>query len=167
VGACSADIKLKAPVQVQGDGREALLTDTMAKAGDYFKLGSGNIAISDDAFQAVYGKPLPKQNREPGDPFTISSTLGDIWTNPIGKPLVLKMMEGMGRMFGGGAPAGGEPPAPPTELPAGLAEMPLRSIALFAGDQLSLDMLDTLVAAMNGNITPEFQQMMAAFGGKK
>jgi len=50
--------------------------DFRQSAPCYYDLSDG-INVPDDAFAALLGAPLPKREREPGDPFTQNSTLSE------------------------------------------------------------------------------------------
>lgn len=78
--------------------------------------------------------------------FTLNSTFGDILADPKGKEIVGQMMQSMG--MGGAEQAGGGIMSSEA-MAAMMGYMPLRGIAMFAGDAVSPEMLQGLVDALN------------------
>jgi hypothetical protein len=151
--ASSADVRLSAKVAVLGDGREEALASLEAKAPEYFSLkkalGKGEFTVPDASFAALYGKPLPPAERQPGEPFTLNSTLEEIKDHPIGQKLLEAAKQQMSAMAGDGGEGGiGD------MLNAMLGEMPLRSLGMFAGDKMPPEMLEALVDGLNGKPNP-------------
>jgi beta-glucosidase len=148
--ASSADVRLSAKVAVLGDGREEAIAGLAAKAPEYFApkkaLGKGEFTVPDASFAALYGKPLPPSERQPGEPFTLNSTLEEIKDHPIGQKLLAEFRQQMQAMSGDGGIG--------DMLNAMLAEMPLRSLGMFAGDKMPPEMLEALVDGLNGKPNP-------------
>ncbi|MDR0910300.1 MAG: glycoside hydrolase family 3 C-terminal domain-containing protein, partial [Spirochaetaceae bacterium] len=148
VGSSSRDIRLKTKIEVEGGKRENLLKDVMQKADVYFdikdafKEGKG-LQISDAAFKAIYGKALPKPDGEPDAPFTRSSSVEDVWSNPQARAALVGMLKKANSFYE--IPDGPIPEKPP----AGQEEAPLRAIALWSGGAISLDDVDELCAKLN------------------
>lgn len=150
VGASVADILLTAKMDVAGDGDEALLSSQNGLG--YFKL-TGN-SFSDADFTALYGKPLPPSERNPGDPYTINDTLADIKDTAIGakmlemvKKQTAQMIEGVGDDMSG-------------MINAMMEEMPLRGFGMLSGGQLPPNFAELLVDALNGNPSPALAQLL-------
>ncbi len=74
VGASSRDIKLEATVNVESTV-EAEIPDYRKSAPCYY--GADIMAVSDEAFKAVYGKELPPSQRDKNAPFTVLNTIED------------------------------------------------------------------------------------------
>ncbi len=74
VGASSRDIKLEANVYVESTV-DAEVPDYKATAPCYY--GADIMAVSDEAFKAVYGKELPPSVRDKNAPFTFLNTIED------------------------------------------------------------------------------------------
>jgi beta-glucosidase len=87
VRASSADSGLVAVLQLQGDGKETLLTDLAAATPVYFDFRKGSRGVSDAEFEAVYRRPLPPSGRQEGEPFTVNSTIDDLRNTMTGKIL--------------------------------------------------------------------------------
>ena len=74
VGASSRDIKLEANVYIESTV-DAEVPDYKATAPCYY--GADIMAVSDEAFKAVYGKELPPSVRDKNAPFTFLNTIED------------------------------------------------------------------------------------------
>jgi beta-glucosidase len=145
VGASSVSLPLTAAIQVVGDGKESALAAQKTAAADYFAVAKGGIAISDEAFTAVLGRPIPPSQRAPTEPFTVNSTIGEIKDTPAGGQLYTQVLQGMAAMFGGG----GEPdPDMKRMAEAMVGDMPLRALAMFS-PEMSPAMLDGIIAGAN------------------
>jgi beta-glucosidase len=158
IGASSQDIKLKQPITVVGDGREAALADQKAKAPEYFNLKNEALTVSDASFQAVYGQPLPHMNHMPGDLFTPNSTFADFKDTEIGKVLLAKVIEGSKEMFGGGN-SGGDATTQ-LMLENMMTEMPLRAMGMMGGGKFPPEAVGLIVDALNGKPSPALAQLL-------
>lgn len=144
VGSSSRDIRLEAPIQVQGDGKEEKLAFLKQTAPAYFNLPRGDFAMEEAQFAALYGQPLPPQQRQPDEPFTQNSTLNDIKDTLVGKQ-ILKMMQKRAEkvMAEGGADM-------EAMVRAILMDAPLRSMVMMSGGEFSPKQLDGMVDLLNG-----------------
>lgn len=81
--------------------------------------------------------------------FTINSTMGDILADPKGAQIIGEMMQAMGSIAP--QPTEGEDSGAMSEagMAAMMQSMPLRGIAMFAGDAVTPDMLQGLLDALN------------------
>ncbi len=78
--------------------------------------------------------------------YTINSTLGDIMADPKGQQVVGQMMQSMG--MGDMGEVGGDAMSSDAMM-AMMGYMPLRGIAMFAGDAVTPEMLQGLLDALN------------------
>ncbi len=79
--------------------------------------------------------------------YTVNSTLGDIMADPKGQQVIGQMMQSMGM----GEMSTGEGDAMSSDaMMAMMGYMPLRGIAMFAGDAVSPETLQGLLDALNG-----------------
>ncbi len=74
VGASSRDIKLEATVNVESTVK-AEIPDYRKSAPCYY--GADIMAVSDEAFKAIYGKEIPPSQRDKNAPFTVLNTIED------------------------------------------------------------------------------------------
>lgn len=86
VGASSRDIRLSASVEAEADD-DLHLPDHRADAPCYYDL-SGGIAVPDDAFAAVLGRPIPPRERQAGEAHTLNATLEETQDSFFGRLLV-------------------------------------------------------------------------------
>ncbi len=147
VGASSADIRASASVRVESAQPEVNPPDLRQVAPVYYNLPAGGLRVEDAAFRTLYGAELPSNQRQPGEPFTITSTLGEVRGNIIGKRLHATVLENMRKVLGSG---GDETTNLMVERV--IDEMPLRNLVLFSGGQFSFEMVDGLLAMMNGRL---------------
>lgn len=78
--------------------------------------------------------------------FTMNSTLGDIMADPRGAQIIGQMMQSMGM---GGMPESEGDAMSSGAMAAMMGYMPLRAIAMFAGDAVKPEMLQGLLDALN------------------
>ncbi|MDR1107763.1 MAG: glycoside hydrolase family 3 C-terminal domain-containing protein [Spirochaetaceae bacterium] len=142
VGASSADIRLRAAVTVTGDGKEAALAALQKSAAPYFKLRDGGIPGEGAAFEALLGQ---RPGKKPAAAFSVNSTLSEIRAAPGGEALISRLTRETGTVFGGDTPSDMQ-----RMFDAMLADMPLRTLALFSSGRLSPQMIEETVAALNG-----------------
>ena len=86
IGASSRDIRLKANLEAEADA-DRHRPDHRASAPCYYDLSRG-IAVSNEAFAAVLGRPIPPRERQEGEPHTLNATLEEAQDSPIGRLLV-------------------------------------------------------------------------------
>jgi beta-glucosidase len=155
VGASSADIRLQAPVTVQGDGKESKLASLRAAAPCYFSIGStpGRPCVSDASFTAVYGRALPPAERAPGELFTVNSTLSEFKDTPVGEKLAAFIARGVQDAFAGDNDIS-------LIIDTMIGDMPLRTLAMMGGDKFPASAITALVDALNGNPSPEILALL-------
>lgn len=78
--------------------------------------------------------------------FTMNSTVGDIMADPKGAQIIAQMTQSMGM---GGAPESEGDAMSSDAMAAMMGYMPLRAIAMFAGDAIKPEMLQGLLDALN------------------
>jgi beta-glucosidase len=143
VGASSADIRLRAEVQVEA-GPLAPLPLSPDQLAPYYQLPTTS-TIPDATFEALLGRPLPANQGERKGAYTLNSPVGDMQDSPIGRLLGNVMQKQMQRMIQG-----------QEDTPIGLLmeamarEMPLRAM-LMTGGAISREMLEALLVMINGN----------------
>jgi beta-glucosidase len=159
VGADSRDIRLRGSVTVTGDGRETVLATLREKAPEYFALKKDGFVVSDASLTALYGRPLPPSERQPGDPFTLNSTMFDIKDTQIGQGLLAQLKQGFAEAFG----AGSGPDDMSRIIERMMLDMPLRTLSMLSQGQLPPQAIDGIVDVLNGKPDPIIEGM---FGGK-
>ena len=87
LGASSRDIRLSGVVQAPADD-DLHLPDHRADAPCYYDLSNG-IVVSDEAFAAVFGRPIPPRERQLNEPHTLNATLAEAQDSLFGRILVL------------------------------------------------------------------------------
>ncbi|GHV70958.1 glycosyl hydrolase [Spirochaetia bacterium] len=149
VGASSRDIRLSADISVKGDGKEALLADLQNKAAAYYNLVSGGVKtgpwkVPDADFSALLGTPLPAAARSPGEPYTMNSTVAEVYEHPAGKAFLEALRAGMAQFIG----SVDETMARMFE--AMIMDMPLRGVLMLGQGQITEEQLTGLLTALNG-----------------
>jgi beta-glucosidase len=147
IGVSSTDIRFRAPVTVTGDGKEALLGDLQKKAASYFRIGEGDFTADQAAFAALLGEAPSKKDDAPL--VSPNSTLSDIRAVPGGEAYFTRIeqaiKQGMEQMFGGGN----------SDIrhmfEAMFADTPLRLLPMFSQGRVTRQMVEEIVAALNGN----------------
>jgi len=82
VAASSRDIRLTHSLHLEGEETNCPLN----KALIYYNLSDNNFSLAD--FQVLYGEALPPPEREPGHPFDLNSSLGEISVSAFGRWLL-------------------------------------------------------------------------------
>jgi beta-glucosidase len=141
VGSGSADIRLAGEIRVEGDGLEKALAPLKEKTAEYFLQGKGEFSVSDAAFEALLGRPLPPSRRNPGDPFTVNNTLEDIKDTEIGGKLVEEFRAAIGRQFNGDRGLR-------LMMESMVMEMPLRSISML-NPEMTPEKVSGLIGMLN------------------
>lgn len=142
IGASSRDIRLAAKVTVEEN--HAFTTpvpDYGAVAPCYYDLSSGIAHVPDEAFLAVYGRPLPVRARQEGEPHTVNSTFEDIQDKWLGRVLAAQMRKQTQKM-------GDEEMQRMIENV--MREAPLRMLTMMGGKQFTANRLAGLVDMLNG-----------------
>jgi beta-glucosidase len=142
VGASSADIRLRATVEVEAEPL-APLPVAADELAPYYQIATAT-DIPEDAFEALLGHALPVNLGARKGSYTLNSPVGDMRDSFVGRLLSSFMHKQMARMIQG-----------QEDTPIGLLmeamarEMPLRSM-LMAGGGINREMLDALLVMING-----------------
>ena len=146
VGTSSKDIVLEETVQVEGDGKEQLMTELKSSAEIYYQLPKTDVLeIPKEAFVSIYGGALPKAPAR-GKPFTVNSTLGDVRASFVGRRLYNMVAKQAAKMFLGG----GSDDSIKRLTENMIGGMPLRSLIMMSGGTLTPKRVQFLLRLMNG-----------------
>jgi len=141
VSASAIDTRLTGQTSTQGDGDESLLSGQS-------ELGYNNVSdnkFSESDFSALYGKPLPPQERLPGEAYTVNSTLGDIKHTPIGARILQEAAKKASESLG----LGGEDVK--RMVDAMLMDMPLRALGMMGGGAMPPNFAELVISTLNGS----------------
>ncbi len=142
VGASSRDIRLTATLPVQSD-REIDAAVRGSGPDRAPALGQDGLTVSDAAFAAMLGKPVPPQ--ESPRPFHVNSTLTEVAETWLGRLLKERAVRNFQRQLG--VTARDETNARMFEEMAN--NMPLRSLVLFSRGRLGFRTVSLLIALLN------------------
>lgn len=147
IGASSRDIRLTAVIQVTST-IEAPLPDLREEAACYYDL-SGGLQVSDEAFIAVLGRPLPARERQTGAAHTINSTFSDIQDKWLGRQFLKIIWKKIDKL-------GADNPDIKLLAEKTIMDAPLRQIATWStGDGnggFSTNQMEGLVDLLNGKL---------------
>lgn len=118
---------------------------------------SSPLKVPDEAFEALYGRPLPPSSRKPGEPFTVNSTLSEIATTRAGAAFLMQVQQLMAGMTGSGQAASAADETMARMIQHMMSELPLRALVTFSQGALSHDQIARLLAAMNAELTANNQ----------
>lgn len=146
LGASSRDIRLKYKVKVNSANPEVQLKDLRNIIPEYFNIKNKK-SISNKSFEILLGRKIPLQHRLPGEPFTMTSTVGDVSHTPIGKELYKDALKTFLTV------ADGEEINPKMErmMRAIVDELPLRSLVLISGGEIGSEKVKDLLKKINEN----------------
>ncbi len=144
VGASSADIRLRAEVQVEAEPL-APLPGPQDKLVPYYQLPTASY-IPDEAFEALLGRHLPTNQGARKGSYTLNSPVGDMQDSFVGRLLFYFMRKQIQGMIQDqeDTPIG-------VLMQAAVREGPLR-LMLMSGGQVSREMLEALLNMINGRI---------------
>ena len=139
IGASSRDIRLRQRIVLDGDpaGDCATAAPTLVDA---------RLAVNDDTFTAMLGKPIP--TAEAIRPFHLNSTFAEIATTWLGRKVAAAVKAQFARRMGAGADA-----ATRRMIDAMANDMPLRQLVLFSGGTVSFAQIEAFVAVLNGRFS--------------
>jgi beta-glucosidase len=149
VGASSADIRLRATVWVESSQPALTVPSFEEDAPVYYRLPAGELLIPDGAFRALYGKDIPPNQRLPGEPYTITSTLDEIKSTFIGRRIYAQVLANLRKALGGG-----ENETLNLMVERMIGDMPLRNLVTFSAGRFSFEMVNSLLLLMNGKLIP-------------
>lgn len=136
IGASSRDIRLRQRIVLDGDSTGD--RDTALPT-----LVDGRLAVDDDTFTAMLGKPIPQA--EAARPFHLNSTFAEISATWLGRKVATAVKAQFARRMGGGADA-----ATRRMIDAMANDMPLRQLVLFSGGAVGFAQIEAFVAVLNG-----------------
>lgn len=157
IGSSSRDLRLHESVEIIGKD-DIPVPNYKTSTPSYYGLSDEAFKIDEDEFQNLYGKPLPKRHREPGDAFTETSTMTEISEKFIGRLLYNKIKKQAEAMFDNGEVDVEE--GNKAMLDAMLADMPLRALGMMGGDQLPKYFVEALVLILNGKRLKGIRMLM-------
>jgi len=139
VGASAQDIRLQAQLLIEAN--ETTLSDMPAVYKNFPK----GTPVSQQDFESLLGRPVPVNKKDIKGHFTINTPFEDLNDAFIGRQLNNFMQKQMGKMIAGQE---GTPTA--TLMEAMGRESPLRSMLMMGDGTITREMLDSLVAILNG-----------------
>lgn len=145
VGRSSRDILLTTTLLVTGDDTIEV-PNYRESAPDYYSMNTINNELSGSSFKAILGKTIPRNKLGISEPFTLTSTLGDVKHTFVGKRLH-KMVVGNFEKMLGDLP---DDDSTVLMMQRVVDEMPIRSMVLMGNGMLNFEMADGLIQMMNG-----------------
>jgi len=139
VGASSRDIKFRGPLTV----RSNFTPPDTQEMDEYRHPAKKNFLISDKAFVAVLGGPIPRP--QPIRPFHINSTLGEIRETFLGRIIYSLAKKEAFKLWNSDMDDTAR-----KIIEAGVKEAPLRSMVLLTGGQFSFSIVKGIVSLING-----------------
>lgn len=127
-GASSRDIRLTAPVRLEGSAPEAAPAETLPSYCD----PAASWPPSREQFEALLGAPVPPER--PLRPFTSNSTLGQVRASLAGRIFYRTIRKNMEKQFSG---TGDGMEEFGRIIDAMLEDMPLRQLAMLSGGAMS------------------------------
>lgn len=115
-----------------------------AQHAAYTTLSNGDFIVSDEDFASLYSKPLPPALHQPGDRYTLNSTLGEIAATNTGRAIIEQIQQQMGAMVNtdGDETMG-------RLMQRIMGELPVRALAMFSGGAMSPHQIQGIVDAIN------------------
>lgn len=151
VGASSRDIRLKADVMIEGDGREDEYAAFCESLDGYVNI-SHPLNISDTEFEKALGYKPPRAGAIP-DCFTVSSTIGDIKDTFIGKTIIKNALKSTGSLLEDNADEGMK-----NNAMSMLYELPLRAMTMTGS--MNLDQAEGIAELANGHVFRGIAKML-------
>jgi len=145
IGASSRDIRGKTTINIKSIV-DVEVPDYRKTAPLYYDLKNGISKIPDDQFITILGRQLPGRERDKNAPFDDNSTFSDIQTKCIGRFFTKQVKkEAMKRLSKSSEDI-------IVLMDRMFAEMPLRSIRMFAGSGMPPHLIEGLLTALNGRM---------------
>ncbi len=133
VGSSSTDLVARIPVEVDSD-------DVAAPAPRV-----AGLVATDEEFTALLGRPIPAP--DPVRPFSRTSTLAELATSPLGRPLAAVLTHAATSRV-----SAEDVDSTEDMLRASITELPLRGFVQFSGGAFRFAALDRVIAALNGDL---------------
>jgi len=151
IGKSSRNIVLEDTVEITGDNKETLLTDTYGSLSEYNKL-SNPISVSDEQFVKLLGHELPSGELTKKGEFTDSSCLTEIKDTLAGKMMLKAISKQAGGLMGDDSDEGMKRMAE-----AMLFQMPLRAMTMTGA--MTHEQVEGLIAMANGRFLKGLSMM--------
>lgn len=145
VGASSRDLPLVASIKINAVQQDVEVPDYRSLAPVYYHLDRGDIKISQEDFQTVYGRPFPKSH-DALPRFHGNSTLEDLQVTLLGRLVLRFAKRYLWKMTG----ATDEDDPLWIMTWTSTREMPLRSMVAMSGGTIPPHMVQGLLAWANG-----------------
>jgi len=146
VGTSAAETPLEMTVVLVSDQPGARVPDYTKSAPGYYAYGTGKLDIPDEAFEAVYGSPLPVDPQGEPKVYDLNSTLWDARKRLKGK-LLAAILGRVGRKRASGE--GEYQEANDRIVEASIMDAPLRSYAV---DGAAMKVPESIALFLNGKI---------------
>lgn len=154
VGTSANETPLEAMVEVESDKPGVNVPDYTQSAPGYYAYGSGALQVSDAAFEAIYGSPLPLDPQGEPRVYDLNSTLWDARNRLRGKLLaVILKKEGRKRVSDGGE----YQEANDRIVQASIMDAPLRSFAV-GGEPMCVP--EAIALLLNGKVFKAVRKLL-------
>jgi len=144
VGSSSADIRLKAKVDVRSTAGDVTVPSYREKAPVYYALPQGNLDVPLEQFEEVYGNKINIPCEVDKAPLTMNSTIYDARHTKVGKWLMASTKKNLQKMVGGDTDDGNM-----RMMEAVLIDLPFRSFGMMG---MPPKIIEGLVLIMNKKI---------------
>ena len=142
VGASSVDIRLKENVEVTSEQPSPVVDAD--KLAVYFNFPKGT-PVSQRDFEALLGRPVPANITPKKGEYTMTTPIGDMTESFIGRQLLKMMKNNIAKMI-----EGQEDTPMAALMDAMIGTMPMRSMLMMGEGPLNREMLEGLLAMING-----------------
>lgn len=139
IGSSSRDIHLVDTIKVINESRNPIPDYSTI---EYFNLPTGELKISKESFEQIYGKTLPMDPKN--QPYNLNSTLNDIKHTFIGKLIIIFAQKESRKMLGDNP---GEDMLKMVD--EAMWEMPFRSLIMFSNGTLSKTRAEGIIDMLN------------------
>lgn len=154
VGSSSRDLPLQGYIELESAQKDHKTPDYQDQASAYYLLKTSVWAVTDQEFQAIYGRELPANDLN-GRPFNANTTLADLQATWIGRQVSKQVKRYLGTIIGV------EDQRDPLWQMAwnSLYEMPLRAIVPFSEGEVPPYLIQALLAWANGSYGQAFKHI--------
>jgi len=143
VGASSRDIRCQGSIWIQGRSDHAIPRRDRLPAYLNFP---ANARIPREDFEHLLGRPLPENLAEEKGTYTLNTPINDLRGSLLGRLLARYLHNQVEKMMGDHSQS---PNA--IMVRSMIGSLPLRGLALFAGDRVNPGMMEGLLTMMNGH----------------
>ncbi|MDR0910421.1 MAG: glycoside hydrolase family 3 C-terminal domain-containing protein [Spirochaetaceae bacterium] len=154
LGTSSRDIVAEKSIDIEGDGKEALLGSLSDKTKAYFNLpASGSFNPPEAEWLALYNKPIPEVTSNKKGRYDMLSTLGDVQNTWFGKNFIKGMRKNVGNVVD-------ESDEASSIAEAMMLEMPLRALVNMSGGSITDKQADAFITLFNGHYIKGFAKLL-------